>query len=151
MIWLGWLKDESITHVTVLYISSKHIQLNLPTPELTEIMCKPNIRFSPTIVNIGELNLSKPNTALFRTKVLVWKEFSKFYLSKPTTSLFRTKVLVWKEFSKFNLSKPNTSLFQSKVLVWKEFSLDRLNYITKMIKVSQSDKQSKIIQHKTHE
>jgi hypothetical protein len=30
---------------------------------------------SPFIVNFSEFNLSKPNTCLFRTKVLVWKGF----------------------------------------------------------------------------
>ena len=137
--------------MSLYYKCSEYIQWNLPTPnpELTEITCKPNIIFSPTIVNLCEFNLSKPNTSLFWTKHLVRKEFSKFNLSKPYTSLFRTKVLVRKEFSEFNLSKPYTSLFWMKVLVRKEVSLDRLHCITKMIKVSQSNKHGKIIQQNT--
>ena len=53
------------------------IQWNLPkpNPEETEILCKLNIRFSPNIVNFSEINLSKPNTSLFQTNVLVWKGF----------------------------------------------------------------------------
>jgi hypothetical protein len=88
LMWRRW--ETLITNASLIYITSKHwLQTLLSSTSHHNIdykrfshlrhiktLSKLNIRFSPNIVNFSEFNLSKPNTCIFRTKVLVRKVFS---------------------------------------------------------------------------